>query len=118
MRTRLMALLLVAVLTMTVAAAVGCGGDEETTTTAAPTETTGGGGGDVDGAAVYATNCSGCHGSEGKGATGPDLRPLGDGDTAMVTEQVTNGGSVMPAFGDKLTPEQIDAVAAYVVGLE
>ena len=28
----------------------------------------------VDGAAVYALNCSGCHGSDGAGVSGPDLR--------------------------------------------
>lgn len=119
MHKRLLALLLVAMLSVLVVAAVGCGGDDETTTTAAAgsTDTTGSGG-DVDGAEVFATNCSSCHGSEGKGATGPDLRPFAESDIDTIKNQVTNGGSVMPAFGDKLTPEQIDAVATFVVGLE
>ena len=29
---------------------------------------------DVDGAAVYGVNCSGCHGADGSGVAGPDLR--------------------------------------------
>lgn len=118
MRMRMLVLLLLAALAVLAVVAVGCGGDEETTTTTAAesTETTTGGG--VDGAEVFATNCSGCHGSEGKGATGPDLTPLTDADVDKVTNQVTNGGTVMPALGDKLTTEQIDAVAIYVIGLE
>jgi mono/diheme cytochrome c family protein len=30
--------------------------------------------------------------------------------------QIRNGGGAMPAFGDRLTAEQIDALAQYVAG--
>ena len=33
---------------------------------------------------------------------------------AIVAQQVTNGGAVMPAFKGKLSPAQIQAVAKYV----
>jgi cytochrome c oxidase cbb3-type subunit 3 len=73
-----------------------------------------------DFASLYATNCSGCHGAEGK--LGP-ARPLGDPvylalvDPARVREVVTQGirGRRMPAFarsaGGTLTAEQVDVLA-------
>ena len=62
------------------------------------------------------SGCSGCHTLADAGSTGtigPDLdavKPSYD----KVVSQVTNGGGVMPPFGDKLTDEQIQDVAAYV----
>lgn len=62
------------------------------------------------------SGCSGCHTLADAGSTGtigPNLdavKPSYD----KVVSQVTNGGGVMPAFGDKLTEEQIQDVAAYV----
>ena len=35
---------------------------------------------------------------------------------SLVADRVTNGQGVMPAFAGKLTPAEIDAVAAYVSG--
>src|SRR5262245_7063467 len=63
-------------------------------------------------------DCAGCHTLADAGATGtigPNL------DEAMppaelVVERVTNGMGVMPSFSDRLTPEQINDVAAYVSG--
>jgi cytochrome c6 len=60
--------------------------------------------------------CSGCHTLADAGATGtvgPNLDQLKPSDAAVV-KQVTNGGAVMPAFKDTLTPQQIQDVAAYV----
>ncbi len=62
------------------------------------------------------SGCSGCHTLADAGSTGtigPNLdavKPSYD----KVVSQVTNGGGVMPPFGDKLTEEQIQDVAAYV----
>jgi cytochrome c553 len=65
------------------------------------------------GEAVFAANCSGCHGAQGTGGNGgPDLSSVTDFE--RVTTQVTNGGGGMPAFGDRLSAEQIQAVSAYV----
>ncbi len=99
----------------------GCGGDSGTTTTAAPTtaapttETTGGGSA-IDAAALFSSSCASCHGADGSGNIGPDLR--GAADTATVAQQITQGGGSMPAFSDKLSTDEIDALADYVVGLE
>lgn len=121
----------------------GCGGsdDNDTTTaaapatsapaatsaatpaeTTAPAETSATGeasatGGAADGAAIFSANCASCHtlaAANATGAVGPNLDQL-DVDQATVEKQVTNGGGGMPAFGGQLTPDEIKAVAAYVV---
>ena len=62
--------------------------------------------------------CSGCHTLAAAGATGtvgPNLDQIASTLTvAIVAQQVTNGGTVMPAFKGKLSPAQIQAVAKYV----
>ena len=94
-----------------------------------PTETSGGGetstgggseteGDPANGEKIFAAQgCGGCHTMEAANASGTvgpnldDLKPPYD----KVVSQVTNGGGAMPAFGDKLSPEEIKDVAAYVV---
>ncbi len=81
---------------------------------------TGGGAGsssDDPGAQVYAARCAGCHGSDGGGGVGPQLSdgkvvdafPNAAGEVAVVTD----GRGRMPAFGDRLSSEEIDQVVAY-----
>ncbi|CAB4345240.1 unannotated protein [freshwater metagenome] len=68
------------------------------------------------GAELFASNCAQCHTLAAAGAggqVGPNLDDLAP-DEARVKEQVTNGGSGMPAFADVLSDSEIDAVAAYV----
>jgi cytochrome c6 len=91
-----------------------------TTTTSGPTGTTPSPsqGNPAAGKAIFtgSAGCSGCHTLADAGATGtvgPNLDQLKPSDAAVVT-QVTNGGAVMPAFKDTLTPQQIQDVAAYV----
>ena len=75
-------------------------------------------GGDPEaGAEVFATNCSVCHGDDGHGGGGgPDLTtmPKAQNEPEAI-EQVTNGGGGMPAFGEQLSEEEIENVAAFVV---
>ena len=76
----------------------------------------GAGGGAANGASVFATNCSSCHtlaAAHANGNVGPNLDQLKP-PVAVVRRQVTNGGGGMPAFGGRLSPAQIDAVAKYV----
>ena len=83
--------------------------------TAAPAKPSGGGGA-VDGKQVFADNCTSCHTLKDAGATatvGPNLDQLKP-PKATVKRQVENGGGAMPAFKGKLSPAEIDAVAAYV----
>ena len=87
-------------------------------TTTGEATTTGGGGDLAKGEEVFASaGCGSCHTMKAGGSSGTvgpnldDLKPSMD----AVVEQVTNGGGAMPAFGDELSDEDIQAVAAYVV---
>lgn len=76
------------------------------------------GGDAAAGERVFASaGCGACHALEEAGATGtigPSLDEL-DAPVEDVVEQVTNGGGGMPPFGDRLSEEQIQDVAAFVV---
>ena len=71
----------------------------------------------VTGEAIYARNCSGCHGPSGQGGGGPALSPERLAERfPTVADQMTvvsNGRGGMPAFGGRLSAEEIDAVVAY-----
>jgi quinohemoprotein ethanol dehydrogenase len=71
----------------------------------------------TSGATVFTANCALCHGASGTGGNGgPDLTSLAAAkDMTKIVQQVTNGGSGMPAFQATLTPQQIVDVSAYVV---
>jgi mono/diheme cytochrome c family protein len=90
----------------------GCGGDDSN----------GGGGGGSEsqsagpGEQLFTDNCSSCHTLAAAGASGkvgPNLDQVQPGPD-LVTKQVTDGGGGMPAFGGKLTDQQIQQIADYV----
>ena len=62
-----------------------------------------------DGAALYATNCAGCHGVEGQGGAGPDIR-------LYTAAQLTTGLESVIHAGFALTEEQVAAMADYLGG--
>ena len=68
-------------------------------------------------AELFSTNCSACHGPEGEGGhNGPSLqRARLTRNLDAVVEQIRNGSGPMPPFSDKLTDDQIRALARYVV---
>eukprot|EP01041_Mallomonas_annulata_P011250 gene11250-23532_t len=74
------------------------------------------------GAAVFAGNCAACHAGGNnvvqneKTLRKDALDSYLDGglSEASIVKQVTNGKNAMPAFGDRLDPEDIENVAAYV----
>ena len=69
------------------------------------------------GKATFLANCGSCHtlaAAQTTGTVGPNLDGLKPNYQAA-TAQVTNGGSVMPAFKSQLSAQQIADVAAYVV---
>jgi cbb3-type cytochrome c oxidase subunit III len=70
----------------------------------------------TNGQAIFKANCASCHTLAAAGSTGtvgPNLDQLKPA-MAVVVRQVTNGGSIMPAFKGKLSAAQIQAVAKYV----
>ncbi len=78
---------------------------------------------------VWGRKCSACHGRDGRGDTrfaiGRPYANLTDdawkhgGDVASIRRLIADGNpkSPMPAFRDRLSPEEIDAVAAHVLKL-
>jgi mono/diheme cytochrome c family protein len=105
MRHRLRPLLVVLVALLAIPLAA-CGGDDSTE----------GAGGAPDGQAIYESNCARCHGPDGEGGQG---LPLGNGaveESLTLDEQIdtiTNGRNGMPAWGDQLSDDEIEAVAHY-----
>jgi mono/diheme cytochrome c family protein len=71
----------------------------------------------VTGSEVFATNgCGDCHtlaGANAHGTIGPNLDVLKP-TAAQVQTRVEEGGGVMPSFRDRLSGEQIRAVAEFV----
>lgn len=70
-----------------------------------------------DAAALYKSKCAMCHGPDGKKAAGHDLTAAAvqkesDADLDAV---ITNGKPPkMPKYGDKLKPEEVKGLVAYI----
>lgn len=79
----------------------------------------------IDGKPLYEAKCKSCHGLDGKGTEAMKKKDIPDltdkawqtgHSKAKVIDAVTKGidGTPMKAFKDKLKPEEIEAIAAYV----
>ena len=73
-----------------------------------------------DASATFEKKCATCHGKDGKGQTKMaekmgirDLTTL-SASSAELEKVVTDGKGKMPAFGGKLSSDEIKALAAYV----
>merc|ERR1712224_45129 len=73
-----------------------------------------------NGESTFAANCASCH-AGGNNSVAPDkklkkeaLQQYGKYEVAAIVTQVTKGNGAMPAFGERLSPEDIGDVAAYV----
>ena len=73
------------------------------------------------GEALYRSNCSVCHASDGKGdmqlgGTALDGSPFAYGQKSQLILRILQGkkGSAMPAFADALSDKQIAAIASYL----
>lgn len=76
----------------------------------------------ADGAAtLFSGNCAACHANGGnvlnpaKTLSLADLEKNGKDSVEAIAYQVTNGKAPMPAFGGRLTDDQIAEVAEYVL---
>ena len=71
----------------------------------------------VEGRELFGRSCQSCHGSAGGGGRGPNI--TGETMVGKYTdiddqiEVVTSGRNQMPAFGDKLSATEIEAVVRY-----
>lgn len=115
--------LLLAALVLVVAIPA-CGGEEEeqalpeTVEGTLPADTGAATEGDAaNGKKVFASaGCGGCHTFSAAGSTGTVGPNLDDAsvDVDAAVQQVKNGGGGMPAFGDRLSDQEIADVAAFV----
>jgi DNA-binding beta-propeller fold protein YncE/cytochrome c553 len=71
-----------------------------------------------DPAALYGTHCVACHGAQRLGGMGPALLPQSlerlRKDEALQVIRAGRAASQMPAFGDKLQPAELNALAAWI----
>lgn len=75
-----------------------------------------GGSGDTSsGAALYASYCSSCHGSDASGGYGPAL--AGISDSNAVIDMILYGGDGMPGFSSSLSDQDIADILAYLGSL-
>jgi len=74
----------------------------------------------VGGAALYTTNCVGCHGVNGVGGSaGPAINTdEWKNNSPKVQAIIKNGQGKMPAFAGKLTDTQIKDIGDYVASLK
>lgn len=71
------------------------------------------------GSAIYAQNCSPCHGPRMMDPQGPfDLRKFPPDQKTRFVTSVVKGKNQMPPWGGLFKPDDIDALWAYVVAGE
>lgn len=75
----------------------------------------------ADGATIFRTKgCTGCHGADGtKSMPAMGVKPLNSPEIKGASEarliaSVTHGKGRMPAYGSRLSPDEIKAVVAFV----
>jgi mono/diheme cytochrome c family protein len=70
-----------------------------------------------DGAQLYKSSCAGCHGADGGGGIGPQLRDgavtNAFGDAASEAAFVKNGAGGMPAFRNRMSDAEVEAVVEF-----
>jgi cytochrome c6 len=67
--------------------------------------------------AIYKSKCAMCHGADGKKVAGHDLSSAAvqKESDADLTAVIANGKAPkMPKYGDKLKPEEIQGLVAYI----
>jgi mono/diheme cytochrome c family protein len=78
---------------------------------------------ETDAASLFKAKCALCHGEDGSGNTptgkaqkAKDLRSeeTQKKSDAEIAEVITKGRNKMPAFGQKLKPDQIQQLVAYI----
>ena len=70
----------------------------------------------IDAAAIYAERCASCHGANREGGGGPALLPERlTKDPSAYKTTITNGSGPMPAWGSRLSAEEIDALVEFIL---
>lgn len=64
---------------------------------------------------LYKQNCISCHAADLGGGMGPNLQHIGgDLTAAEIHDTIAKGGGGMPAFGNKLTEDQIANITGWL----
>lgn len=75
----------------------------------------------IDAAALFASNCAGCHGEDGKGGFGSDLSSpaykYGRGADSVKSSIADGRGGRMPPFSGQLSAAEITALAEFSINL-
>lgn len=70
----------------------------------------------IDAAAIFSASCSSCHGAEREGGGGPPLLPANlTEDAPVYFETITNGSGSMPAWGNRLSADEINALVEFIM---
>ncbi|ATX81951.1 Cytochrome C oxidase, cbb3-type, subunit III [Mariprofundus ferrinatatus] len=69
---------------------------------------------DIDAEKIFNGKCKMCHKIDSK-KMGPAVK-LMNPDEAVLKATITDGRKMMPAYGKKLTGEEIDALVAFIKG--
>ncbi len=75
----------------------------------------------ADAAALFGSKCAACHGKDGKGTAvgqkmgAKDITALKESEDAIAAV-ITNGKGKMSAYKEKLSPDEIQALAKFVKG--
>ncbi|WP_409343085.1 c-type cytochrome [Paenibacillus sp. MBLB4367] len=65
--------------------------------------------------ALFKQSCTGCHGVDLSGKSGPNLQKIGASlSKDKIAEQILNGGSKMPGFKGKLKDDEISSLAEWL----
>ena len=71
-----------------------------------------------EGELLYEKRCMACHGGDLEGGFGPELRNVGERmSREEIVSAIRDGIGIMPALGDRLTEEEIAAIADWIAGL-
>ena len=70
----------------------------------------------ADGEELYSNNCLRCHAADRSGNIGPSLLPSRLTEEAShYAEIISSGSGGMPSFGSKLSAEEINSLAEYIL---
>ena len=70
----------------------------------------------IDPAVLFSSKCSGCYGADRSGDRGPSLLPDRlTKESAQYAETITNGRGGMPSWNGKLSVDEINALAEWIL---
>ena len=70
----------------------------------------------INAADIFSQRCLGCHGEDREGDNGPALLPdVLTKDPSVYVKTVTNGSGPMPAWGNRLSADEINALVEFIM---